>query len=104
MFIVFSDAIVAATTVLFHEVSILECYLLSLFARGLQSVISTGHPQQEHETSHGSMSKTRWAIDGPEEATLEVNGRKFASNDDGAPMLCSLVCKGNHTLLVSFAL
>jgi hypothetical protein len=49
----------------------------------------TGHPQQEHETSHGSMSKTRWAVDGPDGEVLELNGRKFSSNDDGAPMLVS---------------
>ena len=46
-----------------------------------------GHTQPEHETSHGSMSKTQWAIDGPDGTVLEVDGRKFASNDDGAPML-----------------
>ncbi|KAI9460718.1 hypothetical protein F5148DRAFT_1377366 [Russula earlei] len=51
-----------------------------------------GHPQQEHETRHGSMSRTRWAIDGPDGTSLELEGRKFSSNDDGAPMLCNLVC------------
>jgi hypothetical protein len=33
------------------------------------------------------MSKTRWAVDGPDGEVLELNGRKFSSNDDGAPML-----------------
>ena len=58
----------------------------------------TGHPQQEHETSHGSMSKTKWAVDGPDGTVLEVNGRKFGANDDGAPMLCSMYCRsmGRH--------
>ncbi|KAH9029425.1 hypothetical protein EDB85DRAFT_1867188 [Lactarius pseudohatsudake] len=57
-----------------------------------------GHPQQEHETRHGSMSRTRWAIDGPEGNSVELDGRKFSSNDDGAPMLCNLVCTsmGRH--------
>ncbi|KAJ7195854.1 hypothetical protein C8J57DRAFT_534894 [Mycena rebaudengoi] len=57
-----------------------------------------GHSQQEHETHHGSMSKTRWAVDGPEGTALELNGRKFASDDDGAPMMCNLVCQdmGRH--------
>jgi hypothetical protein len=57
-----------------------------------------GHPQQEHETRHGSMSRTRWAIDGPDGTSVELEGRKFSSNDDGAPMLCNLVCKsmGRH--------
>ncbi|KAF7370364.1 VWFA domain-containing protein [Mycena sanguinolenta] len=58
----------------------------------------SGHPQQKHETSHGSMSKTRWAVDGPDGTALELNGRKFGSNDDGAPMMCNLVCQemGRH--------
>ena len=60
-----------------------------------------GHTQQEHETRHGSMSRTRWAIedgDGIDETILELEGRKFSSNDDGAPMLCNLVCTsmGRH--------
>jgi hypothetical protein len=44
------------------------------------------------------MSRTRWAIDGPDETSLELEGRKFSSNDDGAPMLCNMVCKsmGRH--------
>ncbi len=57
-----------------------------------------GHAQREHDTRHGSMSQTRWAVDGPEGTSLELNGRKFASNDDGAPMMCNLVCQdmGRH--------
>jgi hypothetical protein len=60
--------------------------------------VIVGHPQQEHETRHGSMSRTRWAIDGPDGTSVELEGRKFSSNDDGAPMLCNLVCKsmGRH--------
>jgi len=44
------------------------------------------------------MSRTRWAIDGPDGTSLELEGRKFSSNDDGAPMLCNLVCTsmGRH--------
>jgi hypothetical protein len=58
----------------------------------------TGHAEQEHETSHGSMAKTRWTIDGPDGTILELEGRKFASEDEGAPMMCSLVCQemGRH--------
>ncbi|KAI0250888.1 hypothetical protein BJV78DRAFT_1154831 [Lactifluus subvellereus] len=52
--------------------------------------VRAGHPQQEHETRHGSMSRTRWAIDGPDGTSLELEGRKFSSSDDGAPMLCNL--------------
>ncbi|KAF9016568.1 hypothetical protein BDZ89DRAFT_1075488 [Hymenopellis radicata] len=61
----------------------------------------SGHPQQFHETSHGSMSKARWAIDGPAGTTLEVDGHKYGSEDDGAPMMCNLVCTnlGRHVHL-----
>ncbi|KAJ6514906.1 hypothetical protein C8R47DRAFT_1172974 [Mycena vitilis] len=65
---------------------------------GYFCTLPLGHPQQEHETSHGSMSKTTWSIDGPDDTILELKGRKFASNDDGAPMMCNLVCQdmGRH--------
>ncbi len=44
------------------------------------------------------MSKTKWAVDGGEGTVLEVGGRKFGMNDDGAPMLCSMYCRsmGRH--------
>ena len=44
------------------------------------------------------MSRTRWATYSPDGTSLELEGRKFSSNDDGAPMLCNLVCKlmGRH--------
>jgi cytochrome c2 len=44
------------------------------------------------------MSQTRWAIDGSDDTSVELEGRKFASNDDGGPMLCNMVCKsmGRH--------
>ena len=61
-------------------------------------ILGAGHSQQEHETSHGSMSQTRWAVDGSEDTSVELEGRKFSSNDEGGPMLCSMVCKsmGRH--------
>ena len=60
--------------------------------------ILQGHTQQEHETSHGSMTQTRWAVDGPDGTSLELGGRKFSSVDEGAPMMCNLVCSsmGRH--------
>ncbi|KAH9039442.1 hypothetical protein EDB83DRAFT_2228401 [Lactarius deliciosus] len=60
--------------------------------------LPSGHPQQEHKTSHGSMSQTRWAIDDLDDTTFELEGRKFSSNDEGGPMLCNMVCKsmGRH--------
>lgn len=72
--------------------------------RGVLGVVATsnihtsGHPQQEHETSHGSMSKTQWAIAGPDNTVLELDGHKFGFNDEGAPMLCSQICRnmGRH--------
>jgi hypothetical protein len=65
---------------------------------GYFCTLPLGHPQQEHDTRHGSMSQTRWAINGPEDASFELEGRKFSSNDDGAPMMCNLVCQamGRH--------
>ncbi|KAG1809706.1 uncharacterized protein BJ212DRAFT_1448752 [Suillus subaureus] len=60
--------------------------------------VAPGHPQQEHETRHGSMSSSRWAVDGPDDTGLEVEGRRFSSNDEGTPMMCNLVCQavGRH--------
>jgi hypothetical protein len=76
----------------------------------------SGHPQHEHETSHGSMSKVRflrystlskvltiiyqteWVVDGDDDTVVELQGHKFAAADGGAPMLCSLFCtaQGRH--------
>ena len=57
-----------------------------------------GHPQQEHETRHGSMSRTHWTVDGPDDVPLEIEGHKFSTDDEGAPMMCNLVCSamGRH--------
>ncbi|KAI1789533.1 hypothetical protein LXA43DRAFT_1153915 [Ganoderma leucocontextum] len=38
---------------------------------GYFCTLPLGHTQKEHDTSHGSMSKTRWAIDGPDGTILE---------------------------------
>ena len=67
----------------------------------LQVTLQTGHPQREHETSHGSMSRVMWSVEGPEDTAFEVNGHKFATNDDGAPMMCNLYCAdlGRHVHL-----
>ncbi|KAI0253468.1 hypothetical protein BJV78DRAFT_1153084 [Lactifluus subvellereus] len=59
---------------------------------GYFCTLPLGHTQKDHETSHGSMTQTRWAIDGPDEAGIELGGRKFSSDDEGAPMLCNLTC------------
>jgi hypothetical protein len=56
--------------------------LACLFSRGF-----LGHAQTEHETSHGSMSQTRWAVDGPDGEVVELNGHRFSAEDEGAPML-----------------
>jgi hypothetical protein len=44
------------------------------------------------------MTQTRWSVDGPDESGIELGGRKFSSNDEGAPMMCNLVCSsmGRH--------
>ncbi|KAH8986018.1 hypothetical protein EDB92DRAFT_1818469 [Lactarius akahatsu] len=68
--------------------------------------LSAGHPQQEHETSHGSMSQTRWVVDDPDGTGLEIEGHKFSSNDNGGPMLCNLLLipigqrTGSHTVYI----
>ncbi|PVF95046.1 hypothetical protein CPB86DRAFT_739378 [Serendipita vermifera] len=65
---------------------------------GYYCTLHLGHKQKDHETSHGSMSKTQWLVDGDNDATLDLDGRRYASGDSGAPMLCSLLCKtmGRH--------
>ncbi|KAH9963060.1 hypothetical protein BJV74DRAFT_880022 [Russula compacta] len=65
---------------------------------GYFCTLPLGHTQQEHETSHGSMTQTRWAVDGAGENDIELGGRRFSSNDEGGPMMCNLVCSsmGRH--------
>ncbi|KIJ61776.1 hypothetical protein HYDPIDRAFT_115606 [Hydnomerulius pinastri MD-312] len=65
---------------------------------GYFCTLPLGHSQQEHDTRHGSMAQARWSIDGPDDEGLEVDGRRFSTNDEGAPMLCNLVCQalGRH--------
>ena len=47
-----------------------------------------GHPQREHETSHGSMSRVKWLVEGSEGTAVEIAGH----NDDGAPLMCNFYC------------
>ncbi|KAF8419128.1 hypothetical protein L210DRAFT_3510849 [Boletus edulis BED1] len=65
---------------------------------GYFCTLPLGHPQQEHETRHGPMARTRWIVDGPDDVPLEIEGRKFSTNDEGAPMMCNFVCSemGRH--------
>ena len=44
------------------------------------------------------MTNTRWAVDGPDGTTVEVDGRMYSSNDEGAPLMCNAVCSsiGRH--------
>ncbi|KAI0253470.1 hypothetical protein BJV78DRAFT_212142 [Lactifluus subvellereus] len=60
--------------------------------------LQLGHTQQEHETSHGSMTQTCWGVEGPDEEDIELGGRTFSFNDDGTSMMCNLVCSsmGRH--------
>lgn len=58
-----------------------------------------GHPQQQHETSHGSMIKTQWLLDGPTfTASYEFQEHKYGAGDHGSTVLCSLLCshQGRH--------
>ncbi|KAG8956419.1 hypothetical protein FRC03_010886, partial [Tulasnella sp. 419] len=56
------------------------------------------HSQAEHDTKHGSMQNTSWAIEGDASAVIEVQGRKYAARDAGTPHMCSSVCSqiGRH--------
>ncbi|KAF9228244.1 hypothetical protein BS17DRAFT_877588 [Gyrodon lividus] len=65
---------------------------------GYFCTLPLGHSQQEHDTRHGSMAQTRWSIDSADDEGLEVDGRRFSTNDEGAPMLCNLLCQalGRH--------
>ncbi|GAB1520449.1 hypothetical protein RhiTH_003524 [Rhizoctonia solani] len=63
--------------------------------------LAAGHGQQLHETSHGSMITTQWVLQPDaedEDPAYELQGRRFGSGDEGAPMLCNLVCaaQGRH--------
>lgn len=44
------------------------------------------------------MENTSWAIEGAADVFVEVQGRKYAARDGGAPQLCSSVCAdlGRH--------
>lgn len=44
------------------------------------------------------MSNTIWVVHGDEDDEINVEGRRYAAGDSGAPLLCSLVCKslGRH--------
>jgi hypothetical protein len=44
------------------------------------------------------MSRTRWAIEDADASNIELEGRKYSANDDGAPMMCNLFCQamGRH--------
>ncbi|KAH7337769.1 hypothetical protein B0J17DRAFT_573376 [Rhizoctonia solani] len=58
-----------------------------------------GHPQQLHETSHGSMTETQWFIEGPtSSASYQLQEHRYGSGDQGSTVLCSMVCsqQGRH--------
>lgn len=44
------------------------------------------------------MSSTKWMVEGDEDGTFEHDGRRYATGDSGAPMLCSQLCRslGRH--------
>ncbi|KAI0314894.1 hypothetical protein OF83DRAFT_1134774 [Amylostereum chailletii] len=65
---------------------------------GYFCTLELGHRQQEHETSHGSMSETKWVVQGSRNTFVKVGDHKFSANDEGSPMMCSQVCasQGRH--------
>ncbi|KAH7337773.1 hypothetical protein B0J17DRAFT_573266 [Rhizoctonia solani] len=67
----------------------------------LKTIYCVGHGQQLHDTSHGSMITTQWVLQPDRDdadPVYELEGRKFGTGDEGAPMLCNLVCaaQGRH--------
>lgn len=44
------------------------------------------------------MENTVWAVEGQPDAVVEVNNRRYAAQDGGAPQLCSSLCRnqGRH--------
>ncbi|KAI9462918.1 hypothetical protein BJY52DRAFT_1221931 [Lactarius psammicola] len=63
----------------------------------------SGHTQQEHDTQHGSMSRTRWAVDGPEGNCIELGGHTCISTTVVAirtiiPKSCILTREWSQTL------
>ncbi|KAK4689286.1 hypothetical protein P7C73_g826, partial [Tremellales sp. Uapishka_1] len=54
----------------------------------------TGHREREHETRHGNMTKSQWTMS--DSMAVNIGGHKFGSGDDGAPMLCNIVCSARH--------
>jgi len=44
------------------------------------------------------MTRTRWAVEGDDDTSLELGGHRFSSNDEGGPMMCNLFCSsmGRH--------
>ena len=44
------------------------------------------------------MSRTQWVLETNGSDAIEINGHKFGSSDEGAPMMCNLYCKdmGRH--------
>lgn len=38
------------------------------------------------------MTAARWLVDSPDNV-VELDGHRFGSGDNGAPMLCNLVCR-----------
>ncbi|KAG9119443.1 hypothetical protein FRC07_005532, partial [Ceratobasidium sp. 392] len=51
------------------------------------------------DEAHGSMTATKWALEKSDANPMyELEGRKFGSGDEGASMMCSLICKaqGRH--------
>ncbi|CAE6534558.1 unnamed protein product, partial [Rhizoctonia solani] len=64
-----------------------------------------GHPQKLHHTTHGSMKETKWIVEPqknaagkPVDAAYKLENHKYGAGDEGAPMLCQMMCskQGRH--------
>ncbi|PVF98358.1 hypothetical protein CPB86DRAFT_758529 [Serendipita vermifera] len=65
---------------------------------GYYCTLPSVHDEARHKTKHGSMVNAEWVVEGDDEVSLDLQGRKYATGDSGGPMLCSMVCKaqGRH--------
>ncbi|CAE6523134.1 unnamed protein product [Rhizoctonia solani] len=63
------------------------------------------HPQKLHHTTHGSMKETKWIVEPQKNAAgkqvdagYKLENHKYGAGDEGAPMLCQMMCskQGRH--------
>ncbi|KIO18759.1 hypothetical protein M407DRAFT_31571 [Tulasnella calospora MUT 4182] len=63
-----------------------------------EQLICASHAQIEHDTAHGSMQKTVWAIEESGDSTINTEIHRFRAKESGVSQLCSMYCRpfGRH--------